>query len=241
MVYIVGDTHGTLDIKKIVNIKKIYDNSNYSYNEIFVIVLGDFGLIWDNYPSKKESNLKSFYNSMPFTTLFIDGNHENFDRLFSKEFKEISMFSNKVKKISNKIFYLQRGHIYNIQNNTFFCMGGGESIDKNYRIPYVSWWKQELPSKKEMDYGLHSLSCYNNKIDYVLTHTCSDLMYKKIKKEGFLLKNDSELETGLRKYFDYIEKNIKFKKWFFGHFHFDIQLDTKHSCLYNELTETINV
>ena len=40
----------------------------------FVIILGDFGLVWSN--SKEEKYWLDWLNDKPFTTLFVDGNHE---------------------------------------------------------------------------------------------------------------------------------------------------------------------
>jgi hypothetical protein len=101
---------------------------------------------------------KYWFNSQPWTTLFIDGNHENFNRLFSEEFSEIDMFGDKVKKISDSIFYLQRGRVYKIDGKTFFTFGGGESIDKNSRLINIDWWSQEIPNYYEMDNAIEHLN-----------------------------------------------------------------------------------
>jgi metallophosphoesterase superfamily enzyme len=45
----------------------------------YVIIAGDFGVIWDN--SKEQDYFLKWLDNKKFTTLFIDGNHENFDLL----------------------------------------------------------------------------------------------------------------------------------------------------------------
>ena len=45
----------------------------------YVIIRGDFSGVWDG--SKKEKRNLDWLESLPFTTLFVSGNHENFDRL----------------------------------------------------------------------------------------------------------------------------------------------------------------
>ena len=45
----------------------------------FVIICGDFGCIWGG--DKTDKYLLKTLGEKPFTTLFVDGNHENFDLL----------------------------------------------------------------------------------------------------------------------------------------------------------------
>ena len=230
MIFVCGDTHMFSDIEKLESY--MWDNRIKLTKDDYLIVLGDFGLIWylKNDPDEKE--LMKWYNEQPWTTLFIDGNHENFDRLFSDEFKEIDMFGDRVKQISDSIFYLQRGRVYTIQDKKFFAFGGGESIDKNNRTPYISWWPQEMPNYYEIDNGIEHLNQHNRKIDFILTHTCSNEFFNKInEKLNFGYKENSE--KSLRDFFSWIEKNVSFKQWHFGHFHEDIILDNQHFLHYN--------
>jgi hypothetical protein len=41
-----------------------------------------------------------------------------------------------------------RGEVYNIEGNSIFVMGGGYSLDKDFRTEGVSWWPQEMPSEE---------------------------------------------------------------------------------------------
>ena len=45
----------------------------------YMIICGDFGGVWDG--GKKEERNLDWLEDLPFTTLFISGNHENFDLL----------------------------------------------------------------------------------------------------------------------------------------------------------------
>ena len=64
---------------------------------------------------------------MKFTTLFVDGNHENFDRLYS--YPIIEWHGGKVHKINSSIFHLMRGEIYEIDNKKIFAFGGASCHD----------------------------------------------------------------------------------------------------------------
>ena len=46
-----------------------------------VVVLGDFGFVWDG--SKEEQKKLDWLRKRPYTLLFLDGSHENYDLLSS--------------------------------------------------------------------------------------------------------------------------------------------------------------
>ena len=77
MIYITGDTHIPVDIKKL-NAKKFPEQRELSEND-YVIICGDFGGVWENSPS--DLYWLKWLNTRNFTTLFVDGNHENFELL----------------------------------------------------------------------------------------------------------------------------------------------------------------
>ena len=45
--------------------------------------------------------------------------------------------------------------------------------DLPFRINHWSWWKQELPSKEEMEEGRQNLEKHDNKVDFIVTHSCA--------------------------------------------------------------------
>ena len=48
----------------------------------YVIICGDFGGVWSKYEeSRQETMILDWFDCKSFTTLFVLGNHENFDRL----------------------------------------------------------------------------------------------------------------------------------------------------------------
>lgn len=76
-VFITGDTHGNIDWHKL-NSTKFEQGKELTKND-FIIVCGDFGGVW--YGNTTDEYIQNWYNNKPWTTLFIDGNHENFDLL----------------------------------------------------------------------------------------------------------------------------------------------------------------
>ena len=149
MIYITGDIHGRVDISKL-NSKNFKEGKTLTKDD-YVIICGDFGLVWGLGFEKEDHYFQKWLNEKPWTTLFIDGNHENFDLLNS--YKKEQWHGGYVHKISDSIIHLMRGEIYNIDNLRVFTFGGGASHDIKYREEGKTWWKEELPSVEEMDEG----------------------------------------------------------------------------------------
>jgi predicted phosphodiesterase len=136
MIYLTGDTHGSLDIRKLSTSR--FPEQRQMKKEDYVVVLGDFGLVWNN--DKDDMYWRKWLEEKPFTTLFVDGNHENFDLL--NNFEEVPWKGGKVQFINSSIIHLMRGQVYEIEGKKFFTMGGASSLDKQYRVAGKSWWPQ---------------------------------------------------------------------------------------------------
>lgn len=234
MIFVTGDKHGAVDYNDLSSdnfpVGKSLTKSDY------VIVAGDMGIIWEAERMEREQYLIDWYNSKPWTTLFIDGNHENFHRLNRLPTREI--FGSVVGVVSDSIFHLRRGNIYIIEDKTFFTFGGAASIDKNRRREFLTWWKEEIPSYQEMQDGLINLEKYPE-IDYIITHTCPSSIFTRLCEifsyDEILGKTGYE-ET-LREFFEGLLSMIKFKKWYFGHFHQDAEINDKFTLLYNSVIQ----
>ena len=96
---------------------------------------------------------------------------------------------------------------------------GGNSIDKQWRIEGRSWWKEEMPSKEEYEEGLYNLERVGNKVDYIFTHTAPREICKRMVKKMY--SGEEELQNYLQR----ISETVDFKKWYYGHWHFDIDID----------------
>ena len=230
MFYITGDTHGMTDWEKL-NTTNFPEQKYMSDHYDFLIIVGDFGGIWDG--AEQDNYILKTYNQRNFTTLFIDGNHENHDLLDKYPVEEWN--GGKVHKISDRVIHLMRGQVYNIFGTTFFTMGGAESTDKEYRKEGESWWARELPSDEEYEEALRNLEKVNFEVDIVLTH-CAP--------EGYIGKNMSAVYNSdisrllannmagvvdrsgnrLTKFLDELitEHVLQFRHWYFGHYHRDL-------------------
>lgn len=231
MIYITGDTHGDYDWAKL-NTTNWPEQKSLTKDD-YLIICGDVAMRW--FDTKPDGSLHpqdkyviKWYEDKPFTTLFVDGNHENFNAL--SEYPVTEWNGGKVHQISDSVYHLMRGQVFTIDGKTFFTMGGATSIDKYRREENVSWWEAEMPSREELEEGIANLEKYNFQVDYVITHCCGTSLI------SVLLPFGGESDT-LTSYFDHLELNFKldFTHWYFGHYHEDRRVDSKHTCLYQNV------
>lgn len=220
MFWITGDIHFPIDWNKI--------RSWYKYNPNFtkgdtIIVCGDAGFLWDNSPQEKRAIQK--ISQLPFEILFVDGNHENFSLLNKVE--QTTKYRNLVGKISDNIFHLLRGKIYTIDSKTVWTMGGAVSTDKHTRVENKTWWKEEVPSYQEQEEGVFALDNTCGKVDTIITHAGPQSVITQL---AYWFEGDE-----VTRYLDFIKNHTEYKNWYFGHYHLDKNIDTKHHCLYNSI------
>ena len=234
-IVICGDTHGVLDTVKILN----FQESSQKLDESdYLIICGDAGIVWE-YETLKESI--DYFEGFGTNILFVDGNHENFDVLNSYH---ISIWNGgKVHKLSDKIYHLMRGQVFNIFGKTFLTLGGADSTDKEIRTEGLNWWKEESFDYKDFEEAFVNLQKHNFKVDYVISHSPNDeLIYKLY---DLLTCCGESIPYYLQKKLQHsqtsnilqdIKEKITFKKWFCGHLHIDENIE-KYMIFYSYLYE----
>ncbi|MFQ9436247.1 MAG: metallophosphoesterase [Ruminococcus callidus] len=163
----------------------------------------------------------------PWTTLWVDGNHENFDRLHT--YPATEWHGGKIQKITPHIFHLCRGQVFQLENRRIFTMGGAESRDKEYRRAGVSWWAEELPAETELRHAREALEHVNWNVDVVISHCLSTKMQQKLFKEWNYPQNR------LTDFFQELDEKLDFRLWFSGHYHLSKQCDPRHVILYDAI------
>lgn len=222
--FVTGDIHGTLDIRKITEFfsgcEEVYSKEDY------LLICGDVGVC--GFSPADEAETRKILRNLPVTTLFVDGNHENFERLNSYSVTDWN--GGKVHMIEKDIIHLIRGQVYTINKTKFFTFGGAYSIDKWHRTKGITWFPEELPTKKEMEEGWYNLEKVDFKVDYILSHTAP---WEVIGEMGYRKWSDDEI--GLRRYLQRVAENTDFITWYFGHFHKDTVINDKFICLYENV------
>ena len=224
MIYVTGDTHNQHDFAKLLYFAK--RNPQLTKGD-YVIIAGDFGGVWS--ADSLAEDLKP-YERLPFSVLFVDGNHENFDLL--NAYPESDWNGGKVHFIAPDIIHLMRGQVFTIEDNTIFTFGGATSIDKRFRAEGLTWWKEEMPSHAELDEGVANLKRYGNKVDYIITHSCGEraLMYPPLRTRSLQMGRYPENQM-----LAYFEDIVSYRRWYFGHYHMDAILNDKMTVLFQEI------
>ena len=201
MIFLTGDLHSSID--RLTNDKRLKNLTKDDY----VIVTGDFSL-----SKKYHSKLINILNNKPFTTLYVDGNHEFYNELKTLPVREWK--GGKVQYLASSIIHLMRGQIYDIDGKKFFTFGGAESIDKIFQ---------------QIDEGFINLANNKHEVDYIITHCFTAKAERRLFRKAYANK--------LTDFLEYIYQSVKFKKWFTGHYHMDCPIAENVECLYENIIE----
>ena len=254
-VFITGDIHS--DVRRFTTMA--FPEQKELTKDDIVIICGDFGLVWD-YAGESESEKYwlNWLEDRPFTTVFVDGNHECFPRLYDYPVKEWN--GGKVHEIRPSVLHLMRGEVFTIEGKKFFTFGGARSHDIYdgildpetdpdwndtakqmysegkwaYRVKGRSWWAEEMPSGKEMENGINNLKKHNFKVDYVISHCCPTFAQS-------VLGNGTYDTDYLTDYFQSLvyDYGLDFSKWIFGHYHDNKYVLDRFVLLYEQITRLL--
>lgn len=249
MIFITGDTHKEFRRFTTENFPEQYQMTK----DDVLIILGDFGALWYEKETNEEEWWLDWFESKNFTTLFIDGNHENFDRLYRYPVEK--RYEGKVHVLRPSVLHLMRGEVFEIQGKKFFAFGGASSHDVSdgiidgtnpnwkkiakmyqgmgrylYRVKGISWWEQELPSEEEMQNGRENMKEHGYKVDYVLTHT---------PPKGTLQRMGVDIFDSLTEYLEDIRYLTDYSYWFSGHMHEDRKITDKDIVLFTTINQIL--
>ena len=243
MIYITGDTHS--DFSRFT--EENFPIQSEMTKDDYVIICGDFGGVWTfEEESRREKEALDWLNNKNFTTLFVDGNHENYTRLYNYPIEQWK--GGKVHKIRDSVLHLMRGKIFDIDNKKIFVFGGAKSHDIQdgilnldeeekiyeyrkrgayFRIRDFSWWDLELPTNQEMENGIENLEKINYEVDYIISHCCPTSIQALI--------NSTNKRDILTDYLQQISEKCTFKRWYFGHYHDYKQVNSQFTLLYENI------
>lgn len=179
MIYVTGDTHGhglndwslTDGYTHRLSDKSFPEQKDMTKDD-YVVILGDFGGVWnviahdfedeDMYEYSNEEKALDWLNDRPFTTLFVPGNHENYDRLTGCKSEELlncwlyedlsekekddlrkgyprkAWHGGYVREIRPSVLMLEPG-VFDIDGKKCFAYGGAQSHDISGGI--IKPWK----------------------------------------------------------------------------------------------------
>lgn len=221
-IILMGDIHG--DLSRLANFKL-----PEATKKDLLIILGDFSCIWDKLTADRNLTIIS---QLPFTVAFVDGNHENFKLIKEKE-EIIEWNGGQIGRLPGGTIHLLRGEIYNLNNKRVGVCGGANSIDLWHRVEGISWWADEEIASTDIGNFMKNLGD-NNHIDIMLSHDCPAALTPQI--AVFSRVNGVNISNSQRK-LQIINEMVNIDKWYFGHWHMDIPLNDKFTCLYKSCKE----
>ncbi len=183
-IYVTGDTHGsrsdgffTVDgFMSRLSIASFPEQKGMG-KEDYVVICGDFGGVWDANrfrfrESPEEKAGLDWLDRKPFTTLFVPGNHENYDRLtgcaddrlmdswfyakmppeekarLRQGYPRREWNGGHVRVLRPSVMMLERGDIFSIDGRYCFAFGGARSHDIRDGILDPADYPDEVAFKK---------------------------------------------------------------------------------------------
>lgn len=182
-IYVTGDTHGAKQygfcsvdgFMHRLNIDSFPEQKMMTKDD-YVVICGDFGGVWDfKGESPEEKYNLDWLESRNFTTLFVPGNHENYDRLVGindkkvldswifkglsdvKKNKILNGYQQKewhggiVREIRPSVLMLERGYVFDIDGCKCFAFGGARSHDISGGILKAEEFESKKLANKEAE------------------------------------------------------------------------------------------
>ena len=242
--YITGDTHGDFSHFRP---ESFYEQERLTKEDV-ILVAGDFGGVW--YGDSRDDAGLNFLERLPFTLVFVCGNHENYDALAA--YPQAEWHGGRVRTIRPSVLMLERGQVFNLGGRMFFAMGGASSHDIRdgilepdnpdyerklrqlnaagalFRVNHRSWWKEELPSEDEYETARKTLNQAGWDVDYIITHCCPSSVQDTFSRG--LYQRDA-----LTDFLDEVRERCRFQYWFFGHYHENMVVEKEFVMLYNQI------
>ena len=242
--FITGDTHG--DFRRFLP-ENFYEQESLT-KEDFVLICGDMGGVW--YGDGRDDEGLDFLEQRPFTTLFVTGNHENYDVLRTYPLEEWQ--GGKIRRICPSVLLLERGQVFEIEGKRIFTMGGASSHDIQdgildpddpqffhkvqlldargaaFRVNHRSWWQEELPSREEYLEARKNLDKAGWNVDYIVTHCAPTSIQNELL--GTWPRPDE-----LTDFLEEVRQRCRFRYHFFGHYHGDGVIQKQFVLLYQKI------
>lgn len=226
-IYITGDKHGNF-----YRIKNFCERMHTTKRDL-MIILGDAGINFNN--NFHEYLVKKELQELPITFFCIQGNHDmrpqHVVKIDKSTFKKTDRKAYHVNDWNKgKVFvetefpsllFPQDGEMFDLNGYMTLVCGGAFSPDKEQRLLHHNpWFKDEQPSTRTKHRTEQKIDLWKGKADAVLTHTIPARFIPQL-----MLPTWKGIDRSTEEWLDTIEKKLKYKRWYAGHFHKDIRIE----------------
>ena len=213
MVYLTGDTHGDLDRFRHGRLRWLGNGTSWWCWAISALCG----------TQRRRTEKLDWLRKRPYTLLFLDGSHENYDLL--AQYPETERFGGRVQSLGGNVYHVCRGSVLELEGKKVPVLRRGRKPGPGGTGAGRDWWKQEMPSDEEYAACEQNLEACGYQVDYVLTHDAPSRFL------DFTVLASGETNQ-LHQFLDKILLKLTYEKWFFGCYHRDVQLSTKSRCVF---------
>ena len=224
MICVTGDTHG-----EVSRFQALREQFGLGENDR-LIVAGDFGCVFGRGP--RDAQRLDALAALPYTVLFVDGNHECFPELCA--YPEETWHGGRVHRLRGNVLHLMRGQVYDMDGLRVFTMGGGYSRDVAYRVPGRDWWPEEMPCDSEYAEAWANLRRHGNRVDVIISHAAPEETMQMFAQTGVISGRFPE-EARLNAFLEDVRRTVAHERYYFGHMHLDRELFRRQVALYQEV------
>lgn len=179
-----------------------------------VIHVGDVGFMGDieSYVEYLESLLYRYGMKL----YFIEGNHEDYNWLGNlKEDKSTGL-----KKVSERIKYIPRGHRISYKGKDIVFIGGGVSVDQHKRRKGIDWWEEEELTDKQIEEISNQ-----DPADIMISHDCPKQIDLYLPDSHYFPRDLIKKSEEHREKLGEIYEKLGIKYVVCGHYHIDHEDD----------------
>ena len=231
--FLTGDTHG--DFRRFLP-ESFYEQERLAKEDL-VLICGDMGGVW--YGDCRDDEGLDFLESRSFTTLFVAGNHENYDALRTYPLED--WCGGKIRRIRPSVLLLERGQVFELNGKRIFTMGGASSHDIQGGIlepdDPLFLLKFHTLEAKGTPFRVNHRSCWKAGrnldmtgwvVDYIITHCAPTSI------QNELLRERSKPDE-LTDFLEEVRQRCRFRYHFFGHYHGDGIIQKRSVLLYRQI------
>lgn len=195
-IFVTGDVHGGAEYGSSRFSSKSWPDGRTLSRDDVVVVAGDFGFVWDG--SNTDRYWLDWFESKPWTTCFVDGNHENHRML--AELPETEWNGGRVHIARPHVLHLMRGEVFDIAGTTVLAMGGAASASMISENAATSFPKTALASSWSSAFEPYVFRNLMNWFRFVPCFASSCAAFLKGSVSMTLIVASSELARSVRAY-----------------------------------------
>lgn len=157
--------------------------------------------------------LDSMLTSRGLRLWWVDGNHENHEKL-----QRWPLAGDGTRPITDRIIHLPRGLRWQWAGVRFLALGGAYSVDRMARVPGREWWEQETLTRRQV----HQAQA-GGPVDVMVSHDCPAVVQipgiDDRPRPDWIAVDDYRRSVQHRKLLDQVVKVVRPRRIFHGHYH----------------------